>query len=246
MMTRQCSETRMNLAFASFEDQRGDGPGVIPPDFLGHASEELEGGNHPFENGFGALEWESQDKRSIGVGPGSDEERDEPSAVRKINVDVTKIGFEAVSREVAQWDESLAISPTMLEHIALNLSIAAGVLVLIAKTTMDLGSGVPLLVRGGLVVDKDLVDDRLDRTESGSPSVPNCWGRRFGMFEDMPDGFPCVSKLAGDLSDGHAIATSSPNRTVVVHREHVLNLRECESIPVGTFTLTKEVAVGSS
>ena len=46
------------------------------------------------------------------------------------------------------------------------------------------------------------------------------------MVEDMPDGLACVSELPGDLSDGHAIATSPPNRAVVVHREHVLGLRE--------------------
>ena len=62
----------------------------------------------------------------------------------------------------------------------------------------------------------------------------------------MPDGLACVSELPGDLPDGHAIATSPPNRAVVVHREHVLGLRVGESIPVGTFTLTKAAAVGPS
>jgi hypothetical protein len=45
------------------------------------------------------------------------------------------------------------------------------------------------------------------------------------MIEDMPDGLASVTELSGDLPDGHAIATSPPNRAVVVHREHVLGLR---------------------
>jgi hypothetical protein len=164
----------MDLTFTSFENQRGDGPGIVPPDFLGHSAKELEGGDHPFKDGLGTLKRESQHEWSIGVGPGGDEERDEPSAIGEINVDVTEIGFEALSREMAQRDESLAMSPTMLEHIALNLGIAAWVLVLIAKATMDLGGGVPLLVRGVLIIDEDLVDDRLHRTEPGSRSIPGC------------------------------------------------------------------------
>jgi hypothetical protein len=123
--------------------------------------------------------------------------------------------------------------PTMLEHITLNLGISSGVGVLIAKATVDLSGGVALLGRSVLVVGEDLVDDRLDRSEPGSLSVA------------VPDGFACVSELSGDLSDGHAIATSPANRAIVIHRKHVLGLREGDPIPVGTFTLTKAAAVGS-
>ena len=52
----------MDLAFASQEDQRGDGLGVVPPNFLGHAAEELEGPDHAFEDRLGALEGQSQDE----------------------------------------------------------------------------------------------------------------------------------------------------------------------------------------
>jgi hypothetical protein len=135
--------------------------------------------------------------------------------------------------------------PTMLEHITLDLGISSGVGVLIAKATVDLSSGVALFGGSVLVVGEDLVDDRLDRSEPGSLSVTVGWERRFGMVEDMPDGFACVSELSGDLSDGHAIATSPPNRAIVIHRKHVLGLREGDPIPVGTFTLTKAAAVGS-
>ena len=33
----------MEPAFASLKDERGNGPGVVPPDLLGDAAEELEG-----------------------------------------------------------------------------------------------------------------------------------------------------------------------------------------------------------
>jgi hypothetical protein len=45
------------------------------------------------------------------------------------------------------------------------------------------------------------------------------------MHERMPDGFSGVSELPGDLPDGHAIAPRPPNRAVVIHGNHVLDLR---------------------
>jgi hypothetical protein len=48
---------------------------------------------------------------------------------------------------------------------------------------------------------------------------------RFGMRQGMPDGLSRVSELPGDLSDGQTIASSPPNRTIVIHGHHVLGLR---------------------
>ena len=98
----------MELAFAALEDQRGDGLGVVPPDLPGHGAEELEGGDHAFEDGLGALERQGQDEGGVGVGPGGDEERDEASAVGEVDVDVAEVGLEAAAREMAQGDEGLA------------------------------------------------------------------------------------------------------------------------------------------
>ena len=66
---------------------------------------------------------------------------------------------------------------SVLTQVALHLGIAAAVAVLVAEPPEDLGGGVPLLGRGGLVVDEDLVDDRLNRPQQRSESVP---GRRRG------------------------------------------------------------------
>jgi hypothetical protein len=46
-----------------------------------------------------------------------------------------------------------------------------------------------------------------------------------GALEGVPDGPPRMTELPGDLSDGEAIASRPPNRSVVVHGNHVLSLR---------------------
>ena len=189
----------MELAFAPLEDQRGDGPGVVPPDLLGHGAEELEGRDHAFEDGLGALEGQGQDEGGVGVGPGRDQERHEPAAVGEVDVDVAEIGLEALAREMAQGDERLLMPPSVLADVALDLGIPAGVAVLVAEAPEDLGGGVPLLGRCGLVVDEDLVDDRLDRPQRAEPnrSLVDGRGIGLGMLEDMPDGLSRVSEFAG-------------------------------------------------
>ena len=147
------------------------------------------------------------------------------AAVGEVDVDVAEVGLDTSPRQMAERDEGLAMPPPVLEHVALDLGIAADVVVLIAEATVDLGGGVPLLCRGVLVVGEDAVDERLDRSEKWGLPVPRRCGGGLGMAEDMPDGLACVSELPGDLPDGHPIAAGPPNRAVVVHREHVLGLR---------------------
>ena len=96
-------------------------------------------------------------------------------------MDVTEVGLEASSREMPERDEGLAMPAAVLEDVALDLGVAAGVVVLVAEATMDLGGGVPLLGRGVLVVGEDAVDDRLDRAEQGGLAVPGAGaGARHG------------------------------------------------------------------
>src|SRR5271166_2728810 len=135
----------------------------------------------------------------------------------------------------------------MLEHITLHLGVAAAVAVLIAEATIHLRRGMPLLGRGGFIIDQDLVDDRRDGTQERSRAGSGPGGQwRFTMVEGMPNGFSRVIELSGDLPDGHAIAPSSPNRAVVIHRKHFLCLRASEPIPVGTFTIHGCARVGPS
>jgi hypothetical protein len=141
-------------------------------------------------------------------------------------VDVSEIGFEALAREMSQWDERFLMPTAVLAHISLHLRVAAAVAMFIAEASEDLSSGVPLLGRSGFVVDQDLVDDRLEWPEPGGPTVPcQRLGMRVRMHESMPHGPSRVSELTGDLPDGQTIAQGSPNRAIIIHGNHVLILR---------------------
>ena len=125
---------------------------------LGTQAEELEGVDHAFEDRLGAFEGERQHEGSVGVGPGRHEKGDQAPTVGELDVDMSEIGLEPPTRQVSQGDERLPISTSVLEHVALYLGIPAAVAVLVAEPSEELGGGVPLLGRGGLVVDEDLVD----------------------------------------------------------------------------------------
>ena len=237
----------MELALPPLQDRGGDGLGVVPPDFLGDAAEELEGGDHTGEDGLGALEWQRQDERRVGVGPGGDQERHGPSAVGEVDVDVAEIGLEPPARKMGQRDEGLLMSAFVLEYVALDLTVAAAVAVLVLEATKDLHGGVALLGGCLLVVGQDTVDDRLEGTDDGGGSVPGVGARPgLAMGQDMPNGPARVSESTGDLPDGQAIAARPANGAVVVHRKHFLNLREGESFHVGTFTIHGCARVGPS
>jgi hypothetical protein len=76
---------------------------------------------------------------------------------RGVDVDVAEVGLEAMSRQMAEGNERLAVSPPVLEHVALDLGIPAGIVVLVAEATMDLCGSMPLLGRGVLVVGEDAI-----------------------------------------------------------------------------------------
>ncbi len=128
--------------------------------------------DHAFEDRLGAFEGERQHEGGVGVGPGRHEEGDQAPTVGEVDVDVSEIGLEPPTRQVSQGDERLPISTSVLEHVALHLGIPAAVAVLVAEPSEELGGGVPLLGRGGLVVDEDLVDDRLDRPQQRGEPIP--------------------------------------------------------------------------
>ncbi len=214
---------------------------------LGGAAEEVESCGHAFEDRLGALKRQGQNEGVIRVGPGGDEKGDLPPALGEIDVDVTEISLEPLAGKMPQRNERFALSTAMLEHITLHLGVAAAVAVLIAEATIHLRRGMPLLGRGGFIIDQDLVDDRRDGTQERSRAGSGPGGQwRFSMVEGMPNGFSRVIELSGDLPDGHAIAPSSPNRAVVIHRKHFLCLRASEPIPVGTFTIHGCARVGPS
>ena len=219
----------MGPALASLKDQGGDRLGVVPPDFLGYAAEELEGRGHSFEDRLGALEGEGQYEGIIRVGPGGDKKGDLASAVGEVDVDVAEIGFEALAGEMSQRDEGFLMSPLVLEQIALHLAVASGIAVLVAETTERLHGGVALLGGSVIVIDQNLVDDRLERAENLGRPIPGlgCW-IGFRMLQDMPDRGVREIVITGDLADGLAIPTRPPNGAIIVHRKHLLDLRASE------------------
>src|SRR5262249_22656468 len=138
-------------------------------------------------------------------------------------VDVTEIGLEAAAGEVSQGDEGLLMSDPVPPHVALHLGVTAGVAVLVAESPEYLGGGMPLLRRRGLVVAEDPVDDRVERPQDRGGRVGDRGvGTGFGLGKAPPDLPPGVMKGARDLADGHAITSGASNRSVIVHRKHIL------------------------
>jgi hypothetical protein len=89
------------------------------------------------------------------------------ASVGEVGVDVAEVGLGAVARRVVQRDEGLAAVPAARLEVATDLVIAAGVAVLGAQPAEDLGGGVSLLARGGLVGVEDGIGDRAERAEGG-------------------------------------------------------------------------------
>jgi hypothetical protein len=154
----------VDLSFASLKDQGRDRFGIVPPDFLGNGFEELEGGDHAFEDRLGTLERECPNEGIIRVGPGGDQEGDLPSSVGEVDVDVAEVGFEALAGEMNQGYEGFLISALMLEQVALHLAVTPAVAVFVAQPTEHLHGGVALLGGRVLVVGQNLVDNGLKRS----------------------------------------------------------------------------------
>jgi hypothetical protein len=95
--------------------------------------------------------------------------------------------------------------------------------VLVAEAAEQLHGGMPLLRRGVFVLGEDLVDGGVERPEDrGGPGLGPGVGDRLGLAQDAADLGSGVMEGAGDLADGHAIATSPADGAVIVHRKHIL------------------------
>jgi len=223
VMTGERGVAGMEFTLPSPQDRGGDGPGIIPPDFTRHAAEELEGRNHAREDRLGAFGGQSDDEGAVRVGPGGDEERDWGSSLGEVDVDVTEVGFEASAGRMSQGDEGFATPSSVLEQVALDLGVTAAIALLVAEPPEHLHGSVALLGRGVLVSGEDLVDARLKRPEHRSGSLVGLGvGTRLGLFEDLANLGSGVMKRARDLSDGHTIASGASDRSVIVHRKHIL------------------------
>jgi len=172
VMAGQGGVSRVALAIATSENQRGDGLGIVPPDFAGDGSEELEGGGHAFENGLGAFERQSHDERGVGIGPDGHEKGHEPAAVGKVDMDVAEVGLHPPAGRMCQRHEGFSRFSPVRSHKASDLRIAAFVVMFLAQMPVDLSGCVPLFGRGGLVIQQDLPDQGFERPEQRSVPDP--------------------------------------------------------------------------
>jgi hypothetical protein len=122
-------------------------------------AEELEGRDHALEDRLGSLEGKGQNERKVRISPGSGQDRNNPSAIGKVDVDMAEIGLETLAWEMSQGNKRLAMATPVLVHVALHLAVTSAVSVFVLQSTKYLHGSVALLDRRVLVVSQDLVDD---------------------------------------------------------------------------------------
>ena len=71
-MAGQSSVSRMADAIAALQDQFGDRFRVVPPDFFGYGTEELERCDQAFQDRLCSFKRHGHDERGIGIGPDND------------------------------------------------------------------------------------------------------------------------------------------------------------------------------
>jgi hypothetical protein len=220
VMTAQRLIAFVKLALPTDENVRRDGLGIVPPQFPRHRSEEVEGLDQPVQDGLGALGWQSDDERTIGIRPGREQHRHEPAAVREVDMDVAEVRFETLAGIVIERDERLALGTLSGQNILTDPVVTAAVAVLVAEPAKHLGHRVPLLARGALVGAENLVDDRLERIDDRRHRpAPVRLG--LGQAEDLPDLPPRVMKLTGQLANAQLVdAMRLANPCVLVHFDH--------------------------
>lgn len=152
-------------AIAALQDQFGDCFRVVPPDFFGYGTEELERCDQAFQDRLCSFKRHCHDKWSIGIGPDDHKEWHKPTAIREIHMDVAEVGLHPMTRWMCQWNKGFGSIPSMRLHIALDLGIAAIVLMFLAESPENLGRRMPLFGRSRLVVFENLLDHWQKRTE---------------------------------------------------------------------------------
>jgi len=152
---------------AAGQQVRRHGLGVVPPEFVRHTTEEGEGFDQAVEDGLGALGRQSQGEGTIGIPPGHEQDRDELAALGEIDMDVAEVRFEALAGIVVEGDEGLSRARLQGANVEANAFGTARVVVLVAETAEDLGGGMALLPRCGLIGAKDVIDERLEGIENG-------------------------------------------------------------------------------
>ena len=117
-MTGQRRVTCVDLPLASRQYRVCHRPGIVPPDFFRNTSEEFECLSHALQNRFGPLSRESDRERSVRIRPHQNQHVDLATSIGKVDLNLTEVGFNTLSRIVIQRNERLAFRLTMLLHEA--------------------------------------------------------------------------------------------------------------------------------
>jgi hypothetical protein len=187
VMTGQGLVASADLPLPAHEDiwhQRG---GIIPPDLVRHAAEELECLDQTVQDRLGPLGGQGDGEGAIRVGPGHEQDRHLPAAVGKIDVHMTKIRFESLARIVIQRNERLASLTFLAAHIEANALIAASEAVFLLEAPEQLHGRVPLFARRQVIVEDQFVQDALEGIEDRGQRFEPLIRFGFGTGDDLAD-----------------------------------------------------------
>ena len=194
---------------------------VVPPQFDRHGSEERERFDHAVQDRLGPFRGQGDGQRCVRVTPGDDQDRNLPPTIGEVDVDVPEVGLGTRPRPMLQRNERFAAVESLLLKVAADLVVLAGVPLLGDQAAMDLGGGMTLLPRSGLIRDENLVHERAKRSEHQSRPRGRRTGRhRLRILQCLENCLGRVVQLVGDRPEGQTVATELTNTSIVVHREH--------------------------
>lgn len=220
VVTAQRQVAVVQAPLASHEQLRRHRLGIVPPELVRHAAEEVEALDQAVQDGFGPLRRQRQRERIIRVCPSEQQHRHLAAAIGKVHVDVAEVRFEPLARIVVEWDERLAPLRRVSVHIATHAVVTAGVAVLVAQPAKDLRGRVLLLGRRRRVNLQDRLDHRLEGINDRGHRPPLI-GRRFGLGENLANLAARVVKPPRQFADAHLInEMSTSNACIFVHRDH--------------------------
>jgi hypothetical protein len=106
------------------------------------------------------------------VRPNQHEHRYLLTPIGKIDVDVTEVRFQALTRITRQRDKRLDVLPLGFADVATHSIVTAGITMLIPQTFEDAPIRVSLLGRRLFIVGKNLLDDGMKGAELTSRWCP--------------------------------------------------------------------------
>ena len=222
-VTLQRCVSFVDRAFTTFQNRRRHRFRIVPPDFLRHTSKEFKSLRHPFQYRFGPLSRQSNRKRSIRIRPHQNQHVDFPSAVRKVDGNFTEVGFHALTGRMVQRNECLSFRLAMLLHETSNRVVLTDITFLVALSFKHPHRRVTLLRRSLFMQLQNLQNSIMKQSRLRSRlTSPSRVLPRLGLIvvEDFSNCVPRMMKPLSHLANAHAVTMSSPNPSVIVHREH--------------------------